>query len=639
MLANRGKIGVLILVFFSSNFLLARDLIFLQNESERVEAFAPYISVVEDPTGQLTFKEVRIRTFESTQLIIANNKDEKIAYWLKFEIEAGEDLNRNKIFEILDFKIDSFELYLPDNSGEHLLYKGGDAYHFSLRKYKHKNFVFDLPHYKKGKYVGFIRIKATEVVGLNFAISNASYFLEYSNKEYLILSIFYGVIVSMALLSIFLYFYLYEKSYIFYSLYILSLGLYFLTRDGLGFQFLWPNHPGINMYCKPISVCMVVAFHLFFVNHYLNFKRYSITFKYLMYGLLILFPFVAYIADNMLGIIPDPLIAVAFIFIPLLFFSGKLALQGDMEARFFVVAYTVQFLGFLIFILAFVDLIGKNQLIFYSINIATAIEVIVFSLALAGKVKHLMQEKEQIKDQANRVLEQKVEERTRELKESNDQLDLFVYKASHDIKGPLKSMIGLTSLALSDVKDAKAKEYFEYMHATSTKLDGMVSELLRMGKVKDMGLNFTKVQLYPMVTDILSSLKHLPGFSRMKIEVNIPASFTLKTDEILIHSVLQNLIENAIKYMDPSKDNPYLKILLQEDRSNIHLSFEDNGLGIPADRKERIFEMFYKVNNNSFGSGLGLYLTKLTIEKLGGTLELISEEWKGTTFTINFKRA
>ena len=142
-----------------------------------------------------------------------------------------------------------------------------------------------------------------------------------------------------------------------------------------------------------------------------------------------------------------------------------------------------------------------------------------------------------------------------------------------------------------------------------------------------------------MITEILSTLKHLPGFDRMQIDLNVPANFILKTDEILIHSVLQNLIENAIKYMDPAKEKPSLNILLQEDRKNIRLSFEDNGLGIPADRKERIFEMFYKVNNNSSGTGLGLYLTKLTIEKLGGTLELVSEESKGTTFTINFKRS
>jgi signal transduction histidine kinase len=200
-------------------------------------------------------------------------------------------------------------------------------------------------------------------------------------------------------------------------------------------------------------------------------------------------------------------------------------------------------------------------------------------------------------------------------------------------------MIGLTTLAMSDVKDAKAREYFEYMHATSTKLDGMVSELLRMGKVKDMELTFTKVNVYQMIIDILSDLKHLPGFERMKMDINMPASYTLKTDEILIHSVLQNLIENAIKYMDPSKEKPFLKVLLLEERNKIQLSFEDNGLGIPSDRRERIFEMFYKVDNNSSGTGLGLYLTKLTIEKLGGTLALVSEEGKGTTFTINFKRS
>ncbi len=475
-------------------------------------------------------------------------------------------------------------------------------------------------------------------MGLDFAISDLHGFLHYSNNEYLILSLFYGVVVSMALLSLFLYAYLYEKSYLLYSFYILSLGFYFLTRDGLGFQYLWPCLPGLNSYSKPASVLFVVVFHVFFVKYYLNTQSHFPSFDKVMYALLVLFPILAYIADSWLEILPDPLIAVSILFVPLFIFALKLALRGDIQARFFVLAYAIQFLGFFIFILSYVDIIGKGPFPFYSINIASAIEIIVFSLALAGKVKQLIKEKEEIKDQANKMLEEKVQSRTRELQERNQQLDVFVYKASHDIKGPLRSMIGLTNLALTDVQDAKAKEYFEYMLTTSSRLDSMVGELLRMGKVKDLEVKYSEVNPCKMIHEIISTLKHIPGFERIKIDVKIPESYLFKTDETLIYSVFQNIVENAIKYMDSSKENPFLIIKLKEQGNKIRLDFEDNGLGIPIDTKEKIFDMFYKVNNTSSGTGLGLYLTKLTIEKLGGSIELFSEETKGTTFVIHFEK-
>jgi signal transduction histidine kinase len=630
------KILVLCWMINTGSVVFGQEALTINNKIEREEAFGGQISLFEDLTGTITFDSILKHNFVATNVIIANNRDSKTAYWVKFNLLAEENIIQNQVFEILDFKIDSFELYLPMPDGSYKVYKGGDAYPFSERNYIHKNFLYDLPSYPKGLYTGYIRIKVSEVVGLNFAISEIKSFLKYSNNEYLLLASFYGIIVAMALFSLLLYTYLYEKSYLFYALYILSLGLYFLTRDGLGFQYLWSDIPAFNNYCKPLTVLLVVIFHVFFVRFYLNAKQYFKYFDKIIYGLLIVFPLIAFLADTIAEILPDPLIAASLLFIPLFIFSIKLALRGDIQARFFVVAYTIQFLGFLVFILAYFDLIQKGIFIFYSINIASAAEIIVFSLAVAGKVKQLIKDKEELKDSANRILEEKVKERTLELQERNKQLDVFVYKASHDIKGPLKSMIGLSTIALTDVHDFKAKEYFEYLLTTSTKLDKMVSELLRMGKVKDLEVNYADVNLHKVISEIINTLQHLPGFSKMNIEINISEDHIVRTDETLIYSVLQNIIENSIKYMDPAKTAPFLKINMDIQESVFSLSFEDNGLGIPENGRERIFDMFYKVNNSSNGTGLGLYLTRITVEKLGGKINLFSEEGKGTTFFLYF---
>ena len=627
------------IVFFSANTgLFARNIIPINNNTTREEALEERISVFEDPTGTISFDSIEKIKFPETSIITANNRNSNSVIWLKFDLGVDEDITENIIFEILDFKIDSFELYLPQPTGEYKIYKGGDAYPFNIRNYAHKNFLFDLPHYKKGNYNGYIRIKASEVVGLNFAISGLNFFYHYSITEYLLLSLFYGVMIAMAIFSLFLYVYLYQKSYLFYSLYILSLAFYFLTRDGLGFQYLWSDWPEVNGFSKPLSVLMVVVFHVFFVKYYLDIKHHSKLLNRVVYLLLLSFPIVAYLLDNIAGILPDPLIAVSIPFLLLFVFSIRLSLKGNVEARFFVVAYAIQFLSFSLFILSYLDVLGFSPFVFYSINIASAIEIMVFSLALAGKVKSLIKEREELKDSANKILEKKVQERTRELEERNNQLDVFVYKASHDIKGPLKSMIGLTGLALAEIKDPKAKEYFQYMYNTSNRLDGMVEDLLKMGMVKDLEIKRTHVKLNKIIHDIIGTLKHLEGFEKIKISNDIPEDYLLYTDETLIYSVFQNIIENAIKYMDNSKEESFLRIGYSETKNNICFEFEDNGQGIPDEVKERIFDMFFKVNNNSAGTGLGLYLTKVSVEKLGGRIELFSEENRGTTFVIHMNK-
>ena len=629
---------IVILFFFIANALHAHDFLILNNATTREEAMGDKISVYEDTLGQLSFDRICKMKFPVTTKILANTRNSATAHWLRFDLEIEEDLSEKMLFEILDFKIDSFELYLPLSNGAYSKFIGGDAFGFGQRNYSHKNFLFDMPSLKKGHYYGFIRIKAVEVVGLNFAISNQKNFHHYSLNEYFILSLFYGVVVALAVISLFLYVYLKELSYLFYSFYILSLALYFLTRDGLGFQYLWADFPIFNNYCKPITVFMVLFFHVFFVKFYLNIKVNSRLVNSAIYVLLFSFPVFAYFADSVLEVLPDPLIAVTFPFFVLLIFSIKIAAKGNIEARFFVVAYIVQFLSFLIITLAYFSIINPSALVFYSLNIASAIEIIVFSLALSGKVKKLLRETAEMKDSANRILEEKVIARTKELTESNNQLDFFVYKASHDIKGPLKSMIGLASLAKLDVKDSKANEYFDYILDTSKRLDNMVEDLLRLGRVKDLKIKETEVYVHETILTIIDSFKHLSNFGKIRINVNVPETLVFKTDETLLYSVFQNIIENAIKYLDDKKSDSFLTVNYSDDYNCRIFKFEDNGLGIPSDSKDKIFNMFYKVNERSTGTGLGLYLTKLTVEKLGGSIDLLSEENVGTVFIIQFDK-
>ena len=98
--------------------------------------------------------------------------------------------------------------------------------------------------------------------------------------------------------------------------------------------------------------------------------------------------------------------------------------------------------------------------------------------------------------------------------------------------------------------------------------------------------------------------------------------------------VLANLISNALKYKDPEKDDPFIKIRVRQDPEWVHIEVEDNGLGIDTQRLEKVLDLFYKANSKSTGSGLGLYIVQETLEKLGGAIKVESDLKKGSLFAL-----
>lgn len=226
--------------------------------------------------------------------------------------------------------------------------------------------------------------------------------------------------------------------------------------------------------------------------------------------------------------------------------------------------------------------------------------------------------------------------RKAQIEDHNNQLELFVYKASHDIKGPLRSIIGLTQIGIQDVKDKTAQEYFGHINKSTQRLDNLLADLLRLTKAKQAEVEKQHLNLPEMVEEVIGSFKNSGHFDRIQFNVNIEENLSFESDEKMIYSVVQNFIENGIKYCDIKKEQPYLNISVKQEPGKTTFIFEDNGLGIHPDHLPKIFDMFFKINPSSEGTGLGLHIVKVTIEKLGGTIKVNSRSGFGSLFTITF---
>jgi PAS domain S-box-containing protein len=225
-----------------------------------------------------------------------------------------------------------------------------------------------------------------------------------------------------------------------------------------------------------------------------------------------------------------------------------------------------------------------------------------------------------------------------ELKLANSELKLFVYKASHDLRGPLASVLGLIGLIKQEKDKNEIMNYVEMIGASAKKLDTTLLTLTKSMEIREVKELKDKVDLEKLLKDVLERFEGYEGFDRMEIRKKISIKTPTVSSKVIMESIFQNIIENAIKYQNASIGNPFLEIYISESENGIELIFEDNGQGIGSESIPKIFDMYYRGSEKSKGSGLGLYLVKNGVDKLCGTIKVDSEMKKGTRFKILLPR-
>ncbi|MBN8649999.1 MAG: tetratricopeptide repeat-containing sensor histidine kinase [Cytophagales bacterium] len=251
------------------------------------------------------------------------------------------------------------------------------------------------------------------------------------------------------------------------------------------------------------------------------------------------------------------------------------------------------------------------------------------------------QNKELIK--TNEELDNRVREKTIDLVDSNtmlqdvnEELDNYIYRTAHDIRGPLVTLKGVCNVAQMDVKDPLALDYLKRLDLTAEKLNSILTRLLMVSQINHAVLVTRPVNFNLIMQEVLRKIQHLPA--RMKIEYSEVDNVVLNSDPDLVAIVLENLVNNAIKFYNTSdRIDPFIKIEVGKyDTDHVMMSVEDNGIGIEAKDRERVFHLFVRASERSETGGIGLYLTKLSAHKLGGEIFLMHTTEKGSKFLVLF---
>jgi signal transduction histidine kinase len=216
----------------------------------------------------------------------------------------------------------------------------------------------------------------------------------------------------------------------------------------------------------------------------------------------------------------------------------------------------------------------------------------------------------------------------------NAELNNFMYSASHDLKGPLAAIKGLTNLAIAEVSEKERLQYITMISNSVSKLNTLIDDMVQTTKVTHGNIVLSKINFVEFLVGIIDDIKNIESSIGVKfiLEMNKDLEFT--TDKILLRTIIYNLVENATKYKNPSEMNPFVRINANMENNDLKITIIDNGLGINKQNQEKVFEMFSRVNQKIPGTGLGLYLVKKSVLKLGGTIYLESTEGKGSMFEV-----
>jgi signal transduction histidine kinase len=573
------------------------------------------------------------QVFNQNKSSYFENPNANFWYWYKIELENESD---NIMWYLVshNYIILELELYVPDQNGTYQktrLEKNTSIYD---RKIQHKQPVFELILPKGSKKTIYLRLKNNYSFKYTFELYSSNFFLTKYFAEYQWFGIFYGMLVFVVLYGILMYLSLNENTQLCYLIFMASQILFMIFRDGT-IVFLIGGLSEYSISAKNFSMAFFSISLAMFSIMFFKIKNPSLL-VFISVVLAIRFLiFLLFANDFALWLYHFDMAILTICF------GGSLySLKTDFDkSKFFVAGLFCLWATYFIYYLSINNILSLGGFSFFGLYYGIVAEAIFFTFSISYDVKNLSLEKDK-QEGINNLLEKMVQERTSVINQQNidlehraEELNQFLYKSSHDIKGPIKTIEGLCMVAKIDYPQNQLM-YIDKILDRVKSLDILMKDLQDVTLTKNIETKIEMVDFDLIHQEIDSIFEEFPG--KKEVEVHFKHNKqTFYTDVKIVSTIYQNLFENAIKYRNRFKEPQILDISIEYIEQNCVITFKDNGLGIPEKSQPKIFDMFYKANaKHADGTGLGLYLVKISVDKLGGTIKLNSKELEGSTFEV-----
>lgn len=558
-------------------------------------------------------------------------------FWVRFQLKNATQKELFYFFETARPITDVAELYMINQDNKVTKYVSGDAIPFAKRSFKLRKTIFKISLAPNEKQQFYLHVKSDgEQLSMPMVLLSTENLLEESSFEQFIFGFFYGILIIAAILYLFFFIAMRDKTFLYYSMYVVFIGLLQFSIDGYFYKFVTPDSGWFSLHSVIIFACIANFFLGRYAQVFLKIKEYSrlvnIAF-YILYVLDLLVLLSLFIIPKALEFSYPIANGLGLVLLILIIASQFVIYSRTKNVdRFFVIGLFFLISGFVVFIL---KNFGMLPLTFWTENcskLGTGLEIIFLSLSMANLIRNLKNEREELQTLALQRSE-----------EMNDLKSYFLSNISHELRTPLNAILNTAKSMANESNDKQVLSNSQIIKYSTYRLLSSINDILDFSKIEK-----NEIKLEPTNFDLMKTVEHIANnFNREASDKGLDFTFDkgehlpemVKGDNVRLGQILHNVLSNALKFTNEG----FVKFKLEakKEKGNkilITFTISDTGVGISKEKISSIYDSFSQeeINNHrKFGGlGLGLFIVNHLVQLHKGKIKIESTTGLGTVCKI-----
>ena len=526
----------------------------------------------------------------------------------------------------------------------------GNPVHSDAPQRAKLSFSFELPFDQPGEYVLYLRVENNVLLNFPLRLFKDAGLRDAQQQKQLYFGLYTGFLFALLLYNLAVYLVIRERYMILFCGFVSTYLLFFWAHTGLGYRYLWPDWAGFEEQSSFLTSCFAMLLIVLFSMSFLKVagpNRRALT---LVYKIAVLLTGAGAVSALFTDVHTTAIIMrVVTLLTPVfLIISASLSqpLSSASRAVYTLGVYSLA-IAIVVHSLARQSIIPTNDIIAYAAHIGGVSLIAIHSLAIVLRLYE--QRLEQIRARKDIIAARKrslqSEEKLRQSEASLAEKDAeanaksaFLAMMSHEIRTPLNGVLGMVELLQHTRLDNQQKRYISTIASSGENLLSLLNDVLDLSKIESgkMIIERRQVELAPLINEclMLHSQKALDKRLTLTADLGTPLYTTISTDEMRLRQVLNNLINNAVKFTDQGQ----VEVRLEWREPELQIHVIDTGIGISEEQRGRLFHSFTQATPTTSkyygGTGLGLTISQKLTHLLGGEISVSSSPGAGSAFTV-----